>query len=125
MATDLRQQLQHLCTSELPPVTQLRRFGKLVKVSGLTLEVVGCQLILGQRCHIATTEKPILAEVVGFDRDITYLTPLEPLHGIFAGARVTPIAGEQQIHGGVRRPFARDTVNFHVNGQRCAVTRSR
>nr|WP_321272625.1 FliI/YscN family ATPase [uncultured Tolumonas sp.] len=101
MATDLRQQLQHLCTSELPPVTQLRQFGKLVKVSGLTLEVVGCQLTLGQRCHIATTEKPILAEVVGFDREITYLTPLEPLHGIFAGARVTPIAGEQQIYLGM------------------------
>lgn len=100
MATDLRQQLQHLCASELPPVTLLRQFGKLVKVSGLTLEVVGCQLTLGQRCHIATTEQPILAEVVGFDRDITYLTPLEPLHGIFAGARVTPIAGEQQIHLG-------------------------
>jgi len=101
MATDLRQQLQHLCASELPPVTLLRQFGKLVKVSGLTLEVVGCQLTLGQRCHIATTEKPILAEVVGFDREITYLTPLEPLHGIFAGARVTPIAGEQQIYLGM------------------------
>jgi hypothetical protein len=51
MTADLRQQLQHLCASELPPVTLLRQFGKLVKVSGLTLEVVGCQLTLSYRHH--------------------------------------------------------------------------
>lgn len=94
----LARQLQQLASTPLPDVTQRQQYGKLVKVNGLTLEVVGCTVTLGQRCHLETQNgHPLLAEVVGFDRDITYLTPLEPLHGIFAGARVTPLTGDEQI----------------------------
>ena len=99
--SDLQTQLTRLCETPMPQATRLQIYGKLVKVSGLTLEVVGCSLTLGQRCQIATTDgKPLLAEVVGFDREVTYLTPLESLHGICAGARVTPMAGEQTIRIG-------------------------
>jgi flagellum-specific ATP synthase len=94
----LARQLQQLASTPLPDVTQRQQYGKLVKVNGLTLEVVGCTVTLGQRCHLETQSgHPLLAEVVGFDRDITFLTPLEPLHGIFAGARVTPLPGDEQI----------------------------
>lgn len=98
---DLRAQLQQLCEQPLPTSGRCQVFGKLVKVSGLTLEVVGCQLTLGQRCHITAADGSLLlAEVVGFDRDVTYLTPLEPLQGIYAGARVTPLKEQHQIRIG-------------------------
>lgn len=94
----LIRQLNALTLSALPPTTRHQQFGKLVKVNGLTLEVVGCTVTLGQRCHLETQSgKPLLAEVVGFDRNITFLTPLEPVHGIFAGAKVTPLPGDEEI----------------------------
>ncbi len=101
MMSDLRSQLAYLCAQPATTTNRCQVFGKLVKVSGLTLEVVGCQLTLGQRCHITAADGALLlAEVVGFDRDVTFLTPLEPLQGIYAGARVTPLEGQHQIQIG-------------------------
>lgn len=72
-----------------------------MRVTGLTLEVVGCQLIMGQRCEVETaTGAALLAEVVGFNRDISYLMPLQPMSGLYAGARVLPVDGEETIRVG-------------------------
>lgn len=66
-------------------------YGKLVRVSGLILEVVGCSLHIGQRCYIETKQKKeIPAEVIGFHRDTSYLMPLRPVSGLHAGATVRP-----------------------------------
>lgn len=71
---------------ELPPE---RVSGRLVRVTGLTLEVVGCQLFIGQRCLVDThSGEPVLAEVVGFNRDTAYLMPYRAVSGLFSGARV-------------------------------------
>ncbi|WP_409421737.1 FliI/YscN family ATPase [Pseudaeromonas sp. ZJS20] len=73
---------------QLPPIRPARRYGRLLQVTGLTLQVVGCPLQLGQRCLVETQDEPLEAEAVGFDRQFTYLMPLVPVHGLHPGARV-------------------------------------
>lgn len=100
----MHEALQQALTSALDSfddVPGFRRYGRLVRVTGLTLEVVGCQLVMGQRCRVdAATGTPLLAEVVGFNRDVSYLMPLQPMGGLYAGARVLPIDGEETIRVG-------------------------
>ncbi|MBT0721897.1 FliI/YscN family ATPase [Rosenbergiella collisarenosi] len=80
---------QALSTLGTVPLSQ--DFGKLCRVTGLLLEVSGCPLAIGQRCEVATADKKsILAEVVGFNRELTYLMPLHSLDGLRSGARVLP-----------------------------------
>jgi flagellum-specific ATP synthase len=58
---------------------------------GLTLEAVGCQSIVGDRCIIhGANGQEIEAEVVGFDGDRTFLMPLTTADGLKPGALVTP-----------------------------------
>ncbi|ENY71419.1 lateral flagellar FliI-like assembly ATPase [Aeromonas diversa CDC 2478-85] len=97
----LQQALERLGEEALPSVAPFRRYGRLVRVTGLTLEVVGCQLVIGQRCQVeAAGEHRLMAEVVGFNRDVAYLMPLEPMRGLYAGARVLPLEGEETVHIG-------------------------
>ncbi|MEW7865876.1 lateral flagellar FliI-like assembly ATPase LfiI [Aeromonas diversa] len=97
----LQQALERLGEEALPRVAPFRRYGRLVRVTGLTLEVVGCQLVIGQRCQVeAAGEHRLMAEVVGFNRDVAYLMPLEPMRGLYAGARVLPLEGEETVHIG-------------------------
>ena len=97
----MHEALQQALTSALDSLDEIpgfRRYGRLVRVTGLTLEVVGCQLVMGQRCRVETaTDDSLLTEVVGFNRDISYLMPLQPMSGLYAGARVLPIDGEETI----------------------------
>src|SRR5690606_17995053 len=52
--------------------------GRLVRVSGLLLESLGCRRMTGQRCLVEQADGSLLeAQVVGFDRDITYLMPFK------------------------------------------------
>ena len=98
---DALQQALTCALDSLEEVPGYRRYGRLVRVTGLTLEVVGCQLIMGQRCEVETaTGAALLAEVVGFNRDISYLMPLQPMSGLYAGARVLPVDGEETIRVG-------------------------
>jgi flagellum-specific ATP synthase len=101
----LRQGLSAACArlaeepSLAPP--RARHYGRLVRVTGLTLEVVGCRLVMGQRCLVSSASgQQLAAEVVGFNREVAYLMPLEPMSGLFAGARVQPILGEEHIRLG-------------------------
>ncbi|MGL4205334.1 MAG: FliI/YscN family ATPase [Aeromonadaceae bacterium] len=104
MSERLRQRLSLACsTIEGAPLGSERtqHYGRLVRVTGLTLEVVGCRLIMGQRCLVQGADGQMrAAEVVGFDREVAYLMPLEPMSGLFAGARVRPVAGEERVRIG-------------------------
>ena len=65
--------------------------GRLVRVNGILLECVGCRLAVGQMCQIESTDSEMIdAQVVGFDRDLTYLMPFKHPSGLIAGARVFP-----------------------------------
>jgi len=82
--------LEQALTS-LAAVPLSQDFGKLCRVTGLLMEVSGCPLAIGQRCLVETIDKKnILAEVVGFNRELTYLMPLHSLTGLRSGARVLP-----------------------------------
>ncbi|WDE12132.1 FliI/YscN family ATPase [Thalassomonas haliotis] len=88
-----------LDTLDSGPVAKV--YGRLVRLNGLTLEVTGCRLIMGQRCLVETAQdQPLAAEVIGFNREITYLMPLQNAAGLFSGARVTPQAGVEKITAG-------------------------
>lgn len=85
---------------ELPPITLARQYGRLVRVTGLTLEAVGCNMSLGQRCRIETRTSEIPAEVVGFDRGMTFLMPLADTGALQSGARVRPLPGSETLRVG-------------------------
>ncbi|GBL04044.1 flagellar protein export ATPase FliI [Glaciecola sp. KUL10] len=71
--------------------------GKLIRGVGLTLEAVGCQIPIGGRCLVQTSDGEIEAEVVGFAGDITYLMPTESVKGIVPGSRVQPLTASNGI----------------------------
>lgn len=70
--------------------------GRLVRVNGILLECVGCRLAIGQLCEVESVDQALMpAQVVGFDRDVTYLMPFKQPSGLIAGARVFP-AGKSE-----------------------------
>ncbi|MCC6301887.1 MAG: flagellar protein export ATPase FliI [Gammaproteobacteria bacterium] len=65
--------------------------GKITRMVGLTLEAVGCQAAIGDRCLIDNPAgHPLEAEVVGFAGDKTFLMPSGEIRGLIPNARVTP-----------------------------------
>ena len=52
----------------------------------------------------------LLAEVVGFAQDITYLMPEESLRGVMPGARVLPISSKAKV------PLSMDLLGRVING---------
>ncbi|MTH46150.1 flagellar protein export ATPase FliI [Intestinirhabdus alba] len=77
--------------------------GRLVRVNGILLECVGCRLAVGQMCHIENADGALMdAQVVGFDRDVTWLMPFKHPSGLIAGARVFPAGKAEGIAIGDR-----------------------
>ncbi|MDX5298625.1 MAG: flagellum-specific ATP synthase FliI, partial [Gammaproteobacteria bacterium] len=72
--------------------------GRLTRMVGLTLESVGCPMVIGDRCLIqGQGQQRVEAEVVGFDGDKVYLMPLTAIEGLRPGARVTPVGAASRI----------------------------
>jgi len=69
--------------------------GRLVRMTGLLLESLGCQRVTGQRCYVEQADGGLLdAQVVGFNREITYLMPFKKPMGLTSGSRVFPAKDE-------------------------------
>lgn len=64
---------------------------------GLTLEAVGLNVMVGDRCQIEDGRSQLEAEVVGFDDDKVYLMPVQPMRGLRAGATVTPLGSASHL----------------------------
>ncbi len=65
--------------------------GKLTRMVGLTLEAVGCQAAIGEKCLVAGQGGVMVeAEVVGFSGDKLYLMPIDTPQGLEPNARVIP-----------------------------------
>lgn len=63
--------------------------GSLVRVAGLVLEAAGLRVPVGAVCEVQSEgAPPVLAEVVGFDGDRTFLMPSGEIHGLASGAPV-------------------------------------
>jgi flagellum-specific ATP synthase len=72
--------------------------GRLTRMVGLTLECVGCPMVVGDRCVIfGQGTGNVEAEVVGFEDDRVYLMPLTAIEGLKPGARVVPLSAASRV----------------------------
>ncbi|TVS18549.1 MAG: flagellar protein export ATPase FliI [Gammaproteobacteria bacterium] len=72
--------------------------GKLVRMVGLTLEAVGCEVPVGGRCRIVGRgHPPMEAEAVGFSGQRMLLMPVGHIAGLTPNARVIPTSLSQSI----------------------------
>ncbi len=103
----------------------VKKYGKVVKIVGLTIESLGPEAKLGDVCTISSTDKgrQLRAEVVGFRDNRVLLTPYEEVSGIGIGDSVelcsealkVPV-GEELLGmalDGLGRPL--DGKELHVN----------
>jgi len=84
--------------------------GRLVRVVGLTLEAVGVKAHVGSQCLVETAHGDLIAEIVGFSKDITYLMPEQSLQGVLPGARVIPLSTKTRI------PLSMDLLGRVIDG---------
>lgn len=85
------------------PVTAPHVSGQLVRVVGMTLEVVGLELSIGCRCLIFTEgDRSIEAEVVGFAEKKLFLMPIEKASGLRPGLKVVPVSYEDKVPVGLQ-----------------------
>jgi flagellum-specific ATP synthase len=83
---------------ELPPPPVE---GHLTRMVGLTLEALGCQAAVGDRCEILAGDGArVEAEVVGFSGDRLFLMPTGDIHGLKPSARVIPMQGAGTLRVG-------------------------
>ncbi|ARN75412.1 flagellar protein export ATPase FliI [Oceanicoccus sagamiensis] len=83
--------------------TQPSIAGKLLRVVGMTLEVVGLELAIGCRCLVLGEQgRSIEAEVVGFTESKLFLMPIEPVTGLKPGMPVVPVAYEDRVPVGMQ-----------------------
>ncbi len=65
--------------------------GRLTRMVGLTMEAVGVQAAVGERCLIRDSlGRSMDAEVVGFSGESTYLMPIADISGVVPNSSVTP-----------------------------------
>lgn len=77
--------------SLIKSVDPYKRYGKVLRVVGLMIESQGPVTHIGEVCYIhtpANNDKPILAEVVGFNHEKIILMPFSEVHEIGPGCLV-------------------------------------
>jgi flagellum-specific ATP synthase len=84
--------------------------GRLVRVVGLTLEAVGVKAAVGSQCLVETAQGDLIAEIVGFSNEITYLMPEQSLQGVLPGARVVPLSTKARL------PLSMDLLGRVIDG---------
>jgi flagellum-specific ATP synthase len=92
------------------PKQKISVAGRLVRVVGLTLEAVGVKAAVGSQCLVETAQGDLIAEVVGFAQDITFLMPEQSLQGVLPGARVVPLSVKARL------PLSMDLLGRVVDG---------
>jgi len=93
----LSSKLKQLNHSVASP-SQMQVAGRLVRMVGMTLEVVGTYAPIGSRCLILNKTQPAVeAEVVGFQDDRLFLMPIGDVHGLAPNSRVVPVEGGVKI----------------------------
>ncbi len=75
--------------------------GRLSRMVGMTLEAVGCQAAVGERCRIVRSgASDVDAEVVGFSGDKLLLMPINDVRGLAPNARVIPTGHSAMVSVG-------------------------
>lgn len=76
--------------------------GRLTRMVGLTLEAVGLSVVVGGRCRVQLDgNHSMIAEVVGFSGDRTFLMPVGTVDGLRPGALVFPESGAARFPAGM------------------------
>lgn len=75
------------------------KLGKVTQVIGLIIQVEGLEVFVGEVCEILvkSSDKIVLAEVVGFKDNSVLLMPLDELSGIGPGCLVKPTGASLKI----------------------------
>ncbi|EMD1178625.1 flagellar protein export ATPase FliI, partial [Vibrio harveyi] len=98
--TELSEKLS-AASLHLPEIPIAKTYGRLVRMTGLILEATGCRLSTGQRCLVETQHGGFIeAEVVGFDRKVSFLMPIKPAMGLSPGGKVIPLSSDNTIQVG-------------------------
>ncbi|MFW6094765.1 MAG: FliI/YscN family ATPase [Pseudomonadota bacterium] len=77
-----------------PPRFELK--GRVRRVIGETIAVSGCALGLGARCRMHLPDRCVDGEVIGLEEDGILVQPLGEVHGLTAGALVSPARGRRE-----------------------------
>ncbi|SFR50159.1 flagellum-specific ATP synthase [Marinobacter daqiaonensis] len=110
MTTSLAERLRQFADS-VPVRPEAELSGRLTRMVGLTLECVGCPMVVGDRCVIqGHGDATVEAEVVGFEDDRVYLMPLTAIEGLRPGARVVPLSAASKV------PVGPELLGRVVNG---------
>ena len=97
MTKTLAERLQSLADA-VPETPEPEIAGRLTRMVGLTLECVGCPMVVGDRCQIQSrTHAPVEAEVVGFEDERVYLMPITEAGGLKPGDRVVPLSSASRV----------------------------
>lgn len=97
---NLLSRMQELQTNTIRPKS-LKVAGRLVRMVGMTLEVIGTFAPIGSRCQIVRDDlEPIEAEVVGFHDGRLFLMPIGDTQGLSPNAEVIPLEGGVKVSVG-------------------------
>ncbi|SES01084.1 flagellum-specific ATP synthase [Vreelandella subterranea] len=96
--------------------------GRVVRATGMVVEVVGLRVAVGSACRIELPKSDVHhdqpyaeAEVVGFAGDKLYLMPLEQISGLMPGARVSPLS-DGSGHSARRFPIGEELLGRVLDG---------
>ncbi|WP_428239456.1 flagellar protein export ATPase FliI [Gynuella sp.] len=97
--TDQPSLAQRFCHYEqlVPDEAAVTVVGRLTRMVGLTLEAVGCNVSIGERCLVIDGNHELEAEVVGFEGEKVFLMPITPVSRLKAGAKVMPVENANQL----------------------------
>jgi flagellum-specific ATP synthase len=75
--------------------------GSVTRIVGLTVEISGLKVAIGDTCEIKTLSgKFVDAEVIGFSAKTAFLMPLMHVEGIVAGSKIYPKENDKMIPSG-------------------------
>ncbi len=85
-------------TEQLPEALEPLLEGRLVRMVGMALEVVGLYAPIGSKCEIHSPSQGIVeSEVVGFHNDKLFLMPIGHVHGLEPNSKVVSVTGGVRI----------------------------
>ncbi|MCP1314808.1 flagellum-specific ATP synthase FliI, partial [Halomonas sp. 707D7] len=111
-------------TRRVGQLPNYRRSGRVVRATGMVIEVVGLQVAVGSACRIelpgadgrlGESAHHAEAEVVGFSGDKLFLMPLEEISGLMPGARVSPLV-DGVGHSARRFPVGEELLGRVLDG---------
>ena len=97
---------------QVPATQDIYAEGRLIRIIGLTLEAIGCKASIGSRCLVTNPNgQSLIAEVVGFAGEKSYLMSAADMTGLMPGASIIPLAKAMSV------PVSDQLLGRILNGQ--------